>query len=49
MEEIWKPVEGFGGRVEVSNFGKFAVDGVVRTYDELQSGGKLELLLGSLS
>lgn len=46
MEEIWKPVEGFGGRVEVSNLGKFSVDGVVRNYDELQSGGKLELLLG---
>lgn len=40
MEEIWKPVEGFGGRVEVSNLGRVRNVELSHIYSQHSSGTK---------
>lgn len=46
MEEIWKPVEGFGGRVEVSNLGRVRNIDLGLTYSQHSSGNTKYLRVG---
>ena len=36
MEEVWKPIEGYGGRYEISNYGR------VRSYAQDRKNGKIK-------